>query len=256
MKEDKFEGLMKRYVASTARGKDSDLKKLTDEVAQAAAQEAARKNKLKRNAARLLAVAAIVAVLTLSIALPLALRKEYDGNGMPVGITQSEAEDPDVDLGVPPTHGGTEPDGGFYCSAEDVNVAYFTDNAEAVFAAEGLNVMLPVKGSLGSLYGVMTLKGNGTTVGASISEAVYDGVVDEVDIKALVGGYHWQGALAYEQYPDELQWRGHTVKYYVDRSGEQAFFTFLYFSDGNVRYYISISSLREYEIPYLLGHIF
>ena len=256
MKEDKFEGLMKRYVASTARGKDSDLKKLTDEVAQAAAQEAARKNKLKRNAARLLAVAAIVAVLTLSIALPLALRKEYDGNGMPVGITQSEAEDPDVDLGVPPTHGGTEPDGGFYCSAEDVNVAYFTDNAEAVFAAEGLNVMLPVKGSLGSLYGVMTLKGNGTTVGASISEAVYDGVVDEVDIKALVGGYHWQGALAYEQYPDELQWRGYTVKYYVDRSGEQAFFTFLYFSDGNVRYYISISSLLEYEIPYLLGHIF
>ena len=256
MKEDKFEELMQRYVASTARGKDSDLKKLTDEYAQAAAQDAARKYRLKRNAARVLAVAAVVAVLTLSIALPLALRKEYDGSGMPVGTTQHEASDPDVGIGTPPVQGGTEPDGGFYCSAENVNIEYFTDNAETRFADEGLDVMLPIKGALGSLYGVMKLKENGLTVGASISEAAYDGVVDEIDIKALVGGYRWYGTTAYEQYRDELQWRGHTVKYYVDRAGEQAFFTSIYFSDGNVRYYISISSMREYEIPYLLEHIF
>ena len=256
MKEEEFKGLMQRYVSSTARGKKSDLAKLTDEIAEAAAYEARKKEKAKRNAARALVVAAIALVLTLSIAIPLALRNEYGGSGMPVDVTQNKSDYTETEVGLPGETDQSDAPHKFYCADDDLLFDYFVDDAEGTFAANGLNVMLPSSEGLGALYGLITLKASGENIGASASVVLFDELVNEAEIKVFVGEYYWSAVASYENFDNSVEWRGREVKYYAESVGEYNYMVYAYFAVEDARYYITVSCACESDIPSLLEHIF
>lgn len=242
MEDFEFDKIMETYVSTTAKGKEADLSKLTDEVV----AEAKTRRKKRRNAFRAMMACVGVVILTLCIALPVALT---GGEGADDAVLNGATDTEDSGL----YEDGTD---AFYGDDSNVNYIYFTAQNPGKPSDYGVNIMLPDMEYVTKLLGVMTLKSDDSEViGATISYFIMDGGIFEVNGKVIADGYAWKPDARYAYFDKSVVWDGLNVKYETEY-GEDQGFVYIYFVKDGYKYYLTVTCYEETEIIALLDTVY
>ncbi len=219
MKDDKFNNLMKKYVDSTKRGKDFDLQKLKNRDED---KVTVRKG-LPKYVWAVCAVV-LVAVISLSIALPIVFNKE---------------DEPEY----------------YYCDLLNINKIEINGFSELIDKHK-FSCIVPTIDSVDLYMYVMSNKDDNKEIGAFINLAVYDENFDSITFNVVKKPYIMIQFQYYDNFEDSVKWQDTTVKYLISEKNESHYSYEIAFTRGDYNYYINFEISNAMPVTELLDIIY
>ncbi len=220
MKDDKFNKLMEKYVDSTKRGKDTDLRKLKNRNEDAI--------KVRKGIPKYVWVACtmlIIVIVSLSIVLPIVLNKE---------------EIPQF----------------FYCDNFQIQE---TEVKELQEFKEKYNFdcILPSVEFIEAYLSVLTYKENNQIFGLFIEMSIFDENFDSITFNVVKKPYIMVQLQYFDNFIDSVKWRDTSVKYLISDEDNDSYCSYaMTFNVGDYNYFVSFDSYSEMTVTEALDMIY
>lgn len=197
MDDKQFDGIMHRYVSSTAKGKEEDLQKLNMEQHKTNAMPKPKRMRL----VLVTAIPCLVVMIALAIVLPLTLTPNGTAQNTP---TQNEPVDDTYSF-----------DGDIY--------SLFLNSASELEEHFGEPVILPTRDAMAITYALMLIDKDPTKIlGARIETSIYDEIFDTVNMYILPEKNEFGGVEMYKYLSNTASWQNIDISYsikYLDFDG-------------------------------------
>lgn len=224
MKDDKFNNLMGKYVDSTKRGADTDLRKLKN-----SSQANVKSRRPIPKYAWATCAAILVVVISLSVALPIVLNKNDD-----------KEEEPQY----------------FYCDIFNTNEIEVNELSELI-KEHKFSCMLPVIDFISSYITVMVNKDDDIEFGAFIAISIYDENFENITINVIKKPYILTQLEHFVICTDSAQWRNTEVRYAINDFDDDGKYSYaITFTVGDYSYFINFDSYSVMSAPQALDMIY
>ena len=224
MKDDKFNSLMEKYVDSTKRGADADLRKFKN-----ASQERVKTRRAMPKYAWAACAAILVVVISLSIALPIVLNKDVDKEGEPKY---------------------------FYCDISNTIETEINELSQLI-DEHNFSCILPSIDYFASYIAVKSTKDDNKEFGAFIELSVFDENFDGITFHVIKKQYILTNLQYFDKCTDSAQWRNTKVRYGISAYGTDGLYSYaITFTIGDYNYFINFDSYTEMSATQALDLIY
>lgn len=218
MRDDKFKELMEKYVGSTKRGEDVDFQKLRNRN-----EDRIKEHKAIPRYVWAICTVILVAVISLSIILPISLKEEETPQNYYCDILQTE-------------------------KTEISEMAILKDDYD-------FSCLFPTIEFIDSYIYAMNNIGDNKKFGAFIDIAVFDENYDRITFNIIKNPYVFIQLQYYDAFTDRMQWRNTIVGYKVSENDNYYSYE-MTFTIGNYNYFINFDSFSEMSVTEALDMIY
>lgn len=245
MDDKRFDEIMNKYVASTARGKDADFAKLREKAA-----PTGKRQKLR------LALSSVSMLLVVAISLIVALPYAFQPNNSApdVDYSQSAGETPAEE---PPAGDGKEETPPGYCDDDDY-AFIMVESLDVVVNEYGINAMPPKIENMFTSTELVMKKNSDAVIGARTQVLVYNEYLNDILVYMFEGNKRINSLFYYDSFKDKCTWRELTVVYYTKSTIRiSPYYEYhAYFVYNGCSYYLEANGATEMTITELLDMVY